>query len=354
MTFAILSKPIQGLLCSIAILLAVAASGLAKDIYSVAGVPVDVTAESAIKAREEAVLIGQREGLRILLQRLTTPDFFSRLPDVGSIELAPLVRSFGVENEQLAANRYVAEVMAVFDGNGIQRLLQGRGIPIVLGASPPLLVVPARRVEGDLTFFDESDPFISAWAKGFDRNTLLDVVLPVGDLLDVTKLRPGATSEELSAGLATMAARYGTQSAVLIAAEGEPGGQIRIERLANHGWGYIFSSFALNGEDERVWDQAVAGSLVRLETPWKAESLVRFDNAETLTISAPLGDVSDWARISKTLGGLPEVRKVSLAAFSQSHAVLRVSYIGGLPQLQRSLQNRGLQLADEAGQWRLR
>lgn len=327
----------------------------AQDIYSVAGVPVDVTAETVIEARELAVEQGQREGLRLLLQRLTTSEFYNRLPDVSTIDIAPLVRSFGVENEALSADQYIAEVAATYDGAGIQRLLQGRGVPIVLEASPPLLIVPARRVDGRLLMFEATDAWTAAWSRGFNRNTLMDVVLPVGDLLDITRLPSNATGDVLQSGLAALAERYDTQAAVLLIADGDPqdGGTLRILDGGNYRWNYDFLGFSLSGSDETAWPQAVAGSLRRLEGPWKSERLVRFDNVEELIVNAPLADLASWAHIQKALGLMPEVQNVDLRAFSQSEAVLRIKFVGGLTQLQRSLENRGLRLAEETGQWQL-
>lgn len=336
----------------------------AQNLYAVAGVPVDVTADTVIEAREQAVILGQREGLRRLLQRLTVPQFYGSLPDVAEVNMATLVRSFGVEKEQLSANRYIAEVAATYDGNAVQSLLQGRGVPIVLEASPPILVVPARRIDGQLRMFDTSDTWQAAWNKGFDRNTLLDIVLPVGDLLDTTRLPASAGPEALQTGLATLAERYGAASAVLLVAEGEPADNaveaalsstspLRVTQAAEYNWSYGFSGFELTGEPESVWAAAVAGSLTRLEGPWKNDRLVRFDSVDEMTVTAPLADLAGWAHIQSALAAMPEIQSSELQTFSQNQAVVRIRFVGGLTQFQRSLENRGLRLGEETGRWQL-
>ena len=328
----------------------------AQNIYSIAGVPVDVTADTVIEARQLAEIQGQREGLQRLLQRLTVPDYYSRLPDVSAIDLTRLVRSFGIENEQFSANRYIAEVGATYDSNAVQELLQGRGVPIILEASQPILIVPARRVDGRLAMFEADDPWASAWSHGHNRNTLLDIVLPLGDLLDVTKLQSNANVNQIESGLAAMAERYDTRMAVLIVADGTPEDDqtLTVTRGGSIGWSYDFRGFDLSAGQDDIWDQAVAGVLRRLETPWKADRLVRFDNVDELTVTAPLGDLAAWARIQKALRGMSEVRQMDLRSFSQSEARIRLRFVGGLAQLQRSLESRGLRLAEQAGSWLLR
>lgn len=325
--------------------------------YTVSGVPVDVTADTAIAARTQAVEQGQREGLRVLLRRLTAPEDEFLLPDVSTVELASVVRSFGVENEQLSADRYIGEVETSFDPEGVQDLLRGRNVPIVLEGGPPLVVVPAQRVGGALRLFERSDPWTIAWGEGFARNTLLNVILPLGDLMDQSQLRAGGDRFDLEAGLEAMAVRYNAEAAVLLVAEGDPEVDPRIGVTQDAAWNWPegFGSVSITPTDEPDddWALAVERSLARLEEPWKAENLVFFDQVEELEVTAPLVDLESWAHIRRVLAGAPEVTAVQVDAFSQTETQLRLRFVGGLAQLQRSLESRGLSLAEGTGAWQL-
>jgi len=325
--------------------------------YTVSGVPVDVTADSAIAARTQAVEQGQREGLRLLLRRLTSPEDEFRLPDVSTVDLAPVVRSFGVENEQLSADRYIGEVETSFDPDAVRDLLRGRDVPIVLEGGPPLLVVPAQRIAGSLRLFERNDPWTVAWGENFARNTLLEVILPLGDLMDMSQLRAGGDRFDLQAGLQAMALRYDADAAVLLVAEGDPETDPRIAVTQEAAWNWPegFGSVSVTPTDEpdKDWALAVERSLVRLEEPWKAENLVFFDQVEQLEVTAPLVDLNSWAHIRRVLAGAPEVTAVQVVAFSQTETQLMVRFVGGLAQLQRSLENRGLGLAEGTGAWLL-
>ena len=66
------------------------------EIFVVAPILVDVTAESALAARFEALRMGQSLAWKRLLARLTLPGHGAGLIDFGPEQLAPLVQGFEV------------------------------------------------------------------------------------------------------------------------------------------------------------------------------------------------------------------------------------------------------------------
>jgi hypothetical protein len=341
----------------LATIAAVAGAALA-DPYTVNGIAVDVTAENAVLARETAVTEAQVTGLRELLERLTLPSHYSRLPVVGSETATSLVTSYQVEEENVAATRYVAEMAVTYDAEGVQNILEGTGVPIVVDLPPPLLVVPALNADGGLAVFDGVSAWRDAWARESGRNTLLDIVLPLGDLTDLRTLGGQALAANPQTALDEAALRYGTDGAVLVTATAdsiEAPTRIDLQLGGAAGWPTTVSQLtvAMEGEPEEVWAAAARRVMGELEAEWKRENLVAFDSLAQLEVAAPLGGLEDWAAIRSGLEEVSAIRRIDVMSFSQAEAELVLNYIGNVDQLQRALAARGLGLSQGAERWRL-
>ncbi|MCB2055149.1 MAG: DUF2066 domain-containing protein [Geminicoccaceae bacterium] len=331
----------------------------AVDIFSVGGVEVDVVAESAVRAREEAIREGQRLALRRVLERLTTPANYDRLPSIEDADMTSLVRSFEIEREQMAATRYVASMFVAFDGDAVRRLLRPSGVPIVLEPSEPLLVVPAVERAGRLDIWDATGPWRDAWSQEAERNTLLDLRLPLGDLPDMAALPQDLPTGQVGEALAALAARYGAAGAVLVVArpasatppDAAGAGEVSsldVEILARHDWPDAMPGrrrvAAGDAESVSIWRHGVRAVMQALEDDWKRDRLVTFGEVADLFVRVPLGELADWVSISRTLHEVPEVQTVSIETISQSEATVDLGYVGGRTRLDRALGDRGLEL----------
>ena len=101
-----------------------AAAQSAARLYTVEGVPVDVTAGSAVAAREQAYAEGQRAAFRMLMEKLTPESVHGRLPAAPSgAALDALVQGFEVRDERASGVRYIARMVVRFNPAEVQALL---------------------------------------------------------------------------------------------------------------------------------------------------------------------------------------------------------------------------------------
>jgi len=355
---AVTGLPAMALLL-LALLLGFAADARA-DAYTVSGIAVDVEADDAVTARGLAIEEAQQQGLRELLERLTTPEHYGRLPAADQQPLGRLVNAFEVEEENVSATRYVGRITVVYDPDAVQGMLSGTGVPIVLELPPPLLVVPALLDEaGSPEVFGEAAGWRDAWAAEAGNGGLLDLQLPLGDLGDLRALGGQALASDAEAALATAAERHDVGAAILLVARPDDPlapTRVTVNAEARHGWpaGFDGDSIAMDADAETVWRAAVRRTMQGLENDWKAEHLISMDRLAALPVDVALDGFEAWADIRRRLAQVAAVRRVDIEAFSQTEAALIFNHIGTVGQLQRALEARGLQLMQGAGTWRLR
>ena len=164
------------------------AGAQSSDSFSVSDVGVDAVAETATEAREIALASGQREALDRLIRRLTLRENRLQIPELADAAIAPLVRGIEIEEEKTSSKRYLASLTVSFKKNEVRTLLRGNGIPFSETPSKPLLVLPVYEAAGARNLWDNSNPWWVAWQARSERDSLVPLVIPVGDLTDIATI----------------------------------------------------------------------------------------------------------------------------------------------------------------------
>ena len=77
----------------------------AADLYSIADIKVDATAESATAARDKALALGRPVAWTQLYRRLTPQSSWAKQPQLTDAQLLRMIRSFEVANERRSTSR---------------------------------------------------------------------------------------------------------------------------------------------------------------------------------------------------------------------------------------------------------
>ncbi|MCA8933138.1 MAG: DUF2066 domain-containing protein, partial [Rhodospirillaceae bacterium] len=224
---------LAGVACLL-VLLAVLVPGRADaqtrlDEYIVTGVEVDVTAQTAAAARDRAFLDGQRQALALLVARqanLSGPWDTSALTDD---QISRMVQGFQVDSETAGAGRYRASLTYIFQPSPIRQLLSQSAlqpeIPVsgpverLPMASGPVVVLPVLSGASGDQLWDSPNPWREAWLN-LDPGVLgADIIVPFGDLQDITAVSTGQATGGDTAALQAIADIYGAGETVVAVAE---------------------------------------------------------------------------------------------------------------------------------------
>ena len=333
----------------------------ANAVFDVAGVAVDVTADTAAVARERAIAEGERIAFRRLIERLTLRSDNSRVPDPPRAEFGTYLQDFSVADEKTSPVRYLAKLTFRFKAEEIRRLLDRLGVPFAETMSKPVLVLPVYQSAGALLLWDDPNPWRAVWSRASTREGLVPLVLATGDLQDVAAI--GA--EQAAAGdetrLAAIAQRYQTSDTVVaLATIGyHPQQQAPHVRIAflRHGAGAHkgrteIDVAALPGESQEKLLQRAAFETTRLiEDGWKRENLLSLGRGSIAAVSVPVAKLADWLAVRRKLGTVSVVRRTEVILMSKAEVRLALHFIGEIDQLTLALGQADLQLLREGDLW---
>jgi hypothetical protein len=323
-------------------------------VFVVAPVPVDVTAESALVARSEALRIGGSLGWKRLLARLTLPGDAAGLIDFGPEELAPLIQGFEVLRERTSAVRYLATLSYSFNRDEVRRALANAGVAFAETPSRPVLIIPVLTREGVDVLWEEPNPWREAWQNLPTRDGLLPIVVPYGDLADIRDLSAVKALRGDKESLRAVADRYGARDVVVARAarlfdrnDNLPVLEISmVRRTGTEAEETIIDSIKGQNDDDLVGllDAVVTRTVEVLSTSWKQANLVSPGLVSRVSVVLPIVGFARWLSIKKRLQGIGVLRRVELLRLSKRVAVMDLWVQGDVTQLRNALRQRDLEL----------
>jgi hypothetical protein len=314
-----------------------------EDAYTVGGIAVDATAESAAAAREKAIADGQREAFRQLLHRLVGEGAAERVQSPDDATLASLIKDFGVEEERSSAVRYIARLRFGFDREAVRQLLLDSGVPFTEERSRPIVVLPVWSGNGAATLWEEPNPWREAFARSEQGDGLVPFLVPLGDVEDLGAINADQALNGDPAALAAISQRYDAGEALV--AEALPEGDqvtVVVRRFRD---GELVSTDQVRAAN---LEAAVAAVTEPIQGEWKAQNLVGGGGEQSLTVAVPLTSLKEWTDIRRRLQSVSSLRSMSVRSLSRGLALVDITYAGDQRQLQFALAQRELTLAPEA------
>lgn len=322
-----------------------AASAQAADasLYSVPGVEVDATAESATLARDRALAGGRPEAWQRLFRRITPPSVWDQQPDPAPQQLERMILSMGIANERRSTTRYLAEVTYNFNPAEVGNLLRSNGIRFAEAQARPVLVVPL--ADG---LYDPQGEWTRAWMQPSVAQGLVPVILPNGDAADQPVLgQPGLAGMGWD-GLAPLAERYEVDE-VVIARVTPDGNAAQLSIVTPQGRQVESLAFAQStlAATADAAAQLIAGD-------WKETAAVDYSRRSRLTADVAFDDPQDWYAIRERLSAVRTVAGVSVLGIAVNEARVELTYFGQAEQLGDAMAQQSLDFGPVRGDYLLR
>ena len=326
------------------------------EVFIVAPVPVDVTAESALAARGQALEMGRVIAWKRLMARLTLPGEAGALMDYRSEQLEPLIQGFEVLRERTSAVRYLASVSYRFNRDDVRRVLTEAGVAFAETPSRPVLIIPVLTSQGVGVLWEGPNPWREAWQNLPPRDGLLPIAVPYGDLADIRDLSTVQALRGDEQRLRAVADRYGARDVVVAKAsrtfdrrDNLPVLEIAIVRRVGEGLEEtIIESIKGQTPDDLIGllDAGVTRVVSTLSSAWKRANLVLPGLETRVTVVVPIDGFGRWLSIRRRLEGIGVLRRFDLLRISKREALMDLWVQGGAEQLRNAIRERDLELLE--------
>lgn len=330
-------------------------------VFTVSNVAVDATSQSAVQAREIARADGERRAFRMLLERLTLKQDWSRLPKVTDADLFGLVQDFEVTSERSSTVRYLATLTYRFRPEPVRRLLRDRGLAFTETRSKLLVVLPVLTAGNRAALWDDPNPWRAAWSRQPLGEGLVPMQVPMGDLAAVQAIDAQQALKGDKDALAELGRHFEDGDVLVTQAALSGTGDQRVLQLttarysdgfSDQNWVSSVKSEPKEGDDE-FFARAVGVVIDDVSEAWKKATLQQTGEQATLTAVVPMTSLKDWVVVRDRLQSVSAIQRATLLSLSQEGARIEIHYVGDPKQLQLVLSQRDLVLAQGDADWTL-
>ena len=312
-----------------------AASAFAADPFTVAGVYVDATGESAIAAQTEAISNGQLRAANMLIERLTPGGQRESAGWQGlDVETAArLIRGMEIANEKRSAGRYLGDITVAFNPAAVQGYLKAQDMLMISSQSSERLVIPV--LSGKLA------SGAHAWGAAWENPALTHALTPMkavpsGQRLSLTA---GAATAGDIAALKAEGARFGARQ-ILVAEARDTGAGISVAlKDYNLDTGQARDMGRVSAPD---FAAAAMAATARLESDWKQAAITQIDNAVSMEVSVLYRNHSEWQRLQNVINTSAQISDARLDALSKDGALMTITYGGDIGRLANELSFKGV------------
>ncbi|MGI9415494.1 MAG: DUF2066 domain-containing protein [Hyphomicrobiales bacterium] len=338
-------------------MLVLATAPLRADVFTISHVKVDETAADAAQAKIKAIEAAQLLAFQRLVKRLTPSGSDGQLPQFTGGDVARMMSGMTFEDERTGPTRYIATLTISFLPDAVRTLLYQYNVPLAEEQAPSMLVLPVWKTAEKTVLWDGDNPWKEAWIKLDVQNALTPILIPIGDLTDISAI----SAEEALAGneikLEALRLRYGADKVLVAVAESPDGISINASMSGVTSYGRLDLAQTFQGEPDKIAETATAaalGFLAAMEETWKsamAQVKTPTSQLNSITVAIPFDSLAEWntirSRIQQTYG----VGTVQIASLSARGGIVQINYDGSVQQFTEELQANGLQLSEVGGTW---
>jgi len=323
----------------------------AEDPYTVSGIKVDATAQSAVDAQTKAINSGRAKAWQTLYRRLTKQQDWSRQPTLDDTALQRLVRSYQARDQRSSTTRFVANMTYVFSPNAVRRILQQNDLSYADVTARPFLVVPLA------PGWSAQTPWAQAWRNTRFAHGAVPLVLPRADDIDQPVLASLQFDSATWQDVQPIATRVHAAEAYLILVIPQRAQMIvKIRHLSASGGTPIpdlLVPVPPQTPAAKAFGAVADAAANAIADYWKSRSVIDFSKHSRLVASVPVGTLEEWVQTFEKLRAISTISGVDVVAMDIGEARVAISYAGSSDQLNEQLSHAGLSLANDNGQWRL-
>ena len=329
-------------------------------LYTIPGVAVDVSAETAADAKKQAITDANVKAFSLLAQRVGADE--ATLGEIAKIEarhINAMLDSLSIEEERTGPGRYIAKLTVRFLPAKAKDLLNRLGLQYSEKLAPKSVVIPLWKAPDGTWQLWEENPWRQAWLDLRAVNSMVPVIVPLGDLTDTGLL----SAEQAAAGdqgsLEALRLRY--EADAILIAMAQPLGEDSVQAVMTGDspvgkLGFDKSYAAENGGGVPEAAGLAASRFHQvMEQRWKkmneARPITRALPISTLPVAVTFYSNDEWAALRSRILSTPGVTGVDISTISQGGAIVQLSFVSAFEQLRQSLWQSGLALQNVGGTW---
>tara|TARA_B100000029_G_scaffold511192_1_gene604535 strand:- start:1309 stop:2280 length:972 start_codon:yes stop_codon:yes gene_type:complete len=293
------------------------------------------------------------ESYQILISKILLARDLNKIKNIELKKIKGLVDSFQVLEENIQKDKYIAVYKVFYNDKKVKKFLGQKNISFFQPKNISAIFFPVLIINEEIQDFNESF-FYKQWKTVEIKNELINFILPLEDLDDVSKIYKMRNKiEELNVG--DLVNKYNINNYVFAFMDYKKS-KLRIYLKTSFNNNKISKNFLYdidNIEDESKLKFILKDLKIQITDLWKQENIINLSTPLLIRVKFEHLNLENLDKLKKNLNNISIIENYSLEELNIKNSFFKIYYFGNPRKLRNELQKYGYQLINDQGQWKI-
>jgi len=285
---------------------------------------------------------------KILLRR-----DLEKVSNINLSKIKKLIKSFQILEESYSKNEYKINIKIFYNESKIKQFLRQENISFSQPENVSAVFFPILYINNEVQTLNENF-FYRNWVDAKIENELINFILPLEDLDDISKINKMKNNLE-DIKIDTLINKYNTKNYIFLLMNYEEE-ILNIYLKTNFNDNQINKNILYkidNMEDELALNSALIDLKIIITDLWKEENLVNLLLPLAVRVKFEHKNLRDLDKIRKTFNKISIIDSYTFEDFNINNSFFKIYYFGNPKKLKSELFKFGYLLKSDQGFWQI-
>ena len=316
----------------------------------------DVTVKGSIDLnfkRENYINTVFKKSFKILMSKILLSKDLNKIENLKVKDIKKLVSSFQITEETYKNNKYIGKYKIFYNEKKIKAFLGKKNISFSQPDNVTVVFFPLLVVNDELKSFNENY-FYNKWNEIEIRNELINFILPIDDLEDVSKIAEMQNKIE-DLDIKSLVDKYDVKNYVFAIIDYKNKNlDIHLKtKFNNSNVSKNFNYKINNFDDKKKLNFILKNLKVKITDMWKEENLINILMPLSIRLKFNHKDLADLDKARSIFDKISIIDSHNLEEFNINDSFFKIYYFGNPKKLRVELLKFGYNLKNNQGVWQI-
>ena len=323
-----------------------------ENVFTISNVEVEGTVDLNF-SREKYLDKALIDSFEILMTKILLSRDLNKISNVKLKKIKNLISSFQILKESYSKDEYKANIKILYNEVKVKKFLGQKNISFSHPENISVVFYPVFFINDEIQNFNENF-FYKQWTKIVIKNEIINFILPIEDLEDLSKIIEMKNKiEEIN--INTFVNKYDVKNYVFALMDYQDE-KLNVHLKTNFNNNKTSKNILYdikNINDQMVLNYILKDLKLKITDLWKEENLINILMPLSIKLKFEHTNLKNLDKLKKTFNRISIVNKYTLDEFDVNNSFFKIYYYGDPKKLKSELSKFGYQLKNNQGSWQL-
>ena len=290
---------------------------------------------------------------QILMSKILLTRDLIKIRNVELKQIKNLINNFQILEESFSKNEYKANIKVSYNDIKVKKFLAKKNISFSQPENISAIFFPVLFIDNEVQNFNENF-FYNYWEEIKIENQLINFILPLEDLEDISKIVEMKNRiEEVNVG--NFVNKYDIKNYVFALIDYQ-GSKLNIHfktNFLNNKTSRNISYELKNINDKMLLNSILKDFKLKINDIWKEENLINLLMPLSIKIKFEQNNINELDKLRKVFYKISIIDDYTLEQFNINNSFFKIYYYGNPKKLRSEFLKFGYQLRNDQGFWQL-